>query len=176
MEDIYQMVHNQTTIKRAIEYVREGRILFIDRQSGSEERYTARVRGHYGVYDTWYEETKGEIRGGCTCMAHARTNAPCKHVVALMIQNVMEMEHERQEKQWRQEQERRRQEEEKRRKAEEKRLNGAFVDQTFSEALPSALRVTFTTTRFLPGFNNLLPSTCISPYMPICEPASSPLI
>ena len=32
MEDIYLMVHNQTTIKRAIEYVREGRILFIDSQ------------------------------------------------------------------------------------------------------------------------------------------------
>lgn len=123
MEGIYQMVHNQTTIKRAIDYVREGRILFIDRQFGSEGRYTARVRGHYGVYETWYEETnQGEIRGGCTCMAHARTNAPCKHVVALMIKNVMEMEHERQEKQWRQE-------EEKRRKAEEKRLNEAFVDQ-----------------------------------------------
>ena len=130
MEGIYQMVHNQTTIKRAIDYVREGRILFIDRQFGSEGRYTARVRGHYGVYETWYEETnQGEIRGGCTCMAHARTNAPCKHVVALMIQNVMEMEHERQEKQWRQEEEKRRQEEEKRRKAEEKRLNEAFVDQ-----------------------------------------------
>ena len=130
MEGIYQMVHNQTTIKRALDYVREGRILFIDRQFGSEGRYTARVRGHYGVYETWYEETnRGEIRGGCTCMAHARTNAPCKHVVALMIQNVMEMEHERQEKQWRQEQEKRRQEEEKRRKAEEKRLNEAFVDQ-----------------------------------------------
>ena len=130
MEGIYQMVHNQTTIKRAIDYVREGRILFIDRQFGSEGSYTARVRGHYGVYETWYEETnQGEIRGGCTCMAHARTNAPCKHVVALMIQNVMEMEHERQEKQWRQEQEKRRQEEEKRRKAEEKRLNEAFVDQ-----------------------------------------------
>lgn len=86
MEGIYQMVHNQTTIKRAIDYVREGRILFIDRQFGSEGRYTARVRGHYGVYETWYEETnQGEIRGGCTCMAHARTNAPCKHVVALMI-------------------------------------------------------------------------------------------
>lgn len=26
MEDIYQMVHNQTTIKRAIDYVREGRM------------------------------------------------------------------------------------------------------------------------------------------------------
>ena len=130
MEGIYQMVHNQTTIKRAIDYVREGRILFIDRQFGSEGRYTARVRGHYGVYETWYEETnQGEIRGGCTCMAHARTNAPCKHVVALMIQNVMEMDYERQEKQWRQEQEKRRQEEEKRRKAEEKRLNEAFVDQ-----------------------------------------------
>ena len=38
-------------------------------------------------------------------MAHARTNAPCKHVVALMIQNVMKMEYERKEKQWRQEQE-----------------------------------------------------------------------
>ena len=75
MEDIYQMVHNQTTIKRAIEYVREGRILFIDRQSGSEERYTARVRGHYGVYETWYEETKGgdsgrmHLHGAC---AHER--------------------------------------------------------------------------------------------------------
>ena len=146
MEGIYQMVHNQTTIKRAIDYVREGRILFIDRQFGSEGRYTARVRGHYGVYETWYEETnQGEIRGGCTCMAHARTNAPCKHVVALMIQNVMEMEHERQEKQWRQEQEKRRQEEEKRRqeeekrrKAEEKRLNEAFVDQmvNLSDCIP----------------------------------------
>ena len=62
-------------------------------------------------------------------MAHARTNAPCKHVVALMIQNVMEMDYERQEKQWRQEQEKRRQEQEKRRQAEEKRLNEAFVDQ-----------------------------------------------
>lgn len=52
MEGIYQMVHNQTTIKRAIDYVREGRILFIDRQFGSEGRYTARVRVHYGVYET----------------------------------------------------------------------------------------------------------------------------
>ena len=26
MEGIYQMVHNQTTIKRAIDYVREGRM------------------------------------------------------------------------------------------------------------------------------------------------------
>ena len=26
MEDIYQMVHNQTTIKRAIDYVRERRM------------------------------------------------------------------------------------------------------------------------------------------------------
>lgn len=116
MEDIYQMVHNQTTIKRAIDYVHEGRILFIDRQSSPDgERYMAKVRGHYGVYETWYEETKGEIRGGCTCMAHARTNAPCKHVVALMIQNVMKMEYEQREKQWRQEQEKRRQEQEKRR-------------------------------------------------------------
>ena len=66
MEDIYQLVHNQTTIKRAIDYVREGRILSIDRQFGSEGRYTARVRGHYGVYETWYEETnQGEISPFC---------------------------------------------------------------------------------------------------------------
>ena len=58
MEDIYQMVHNQATIKRAIDYVHEGRILFIDRQSSPDgERYMAKVRGHYGVYETWYEET-----------------------------------------------------------------------------------------------------------------------
>ena len=130
IEDIYQLVHNQATMKRAIEYVYDGRILCIDREIMSDgERYTARVRGHYGVYETWYEETdRGEIRGGCTCMAHARTNAPCKHVAALMLQSIMKMAYEQEEEQ-RQEEERRRQEQEKRRQAEEKRLNEAFVDQ-----------------------------------------------
>ena len=60
MEGIYQMVHNQTTIKRAIDYVREGRILFIDRQFGSEG---AIRRGCAGITAYTRRGTRKRIRG-----------------------------------------------------------------------------------------------------------------
>ena len=89
MEDVYQLVSNPTTMKKAFDYVQDGRVITIHAENESDGvRYTARVRGRYDLYQTWYKETDTQIMGGCTCPAFERTRTACKHIAALMIENM----------------------------------------------------------------------------------------
>ena len=123
MEDVYQMVDSAATMKRALEYVRNGNVLSIYEENEPDGvRYTARVHGRYDVYQTWYKEKGTQIVGGCTCPAFERTKTPCKHIAALIIENLSRLE-------YRRELERQQQEYELRRKEREERENEAFVNQ-----------------------------------------------
>lgn len=65
MEDVYQLVGNPTTMKKAFDYVQDGRVITIHAENESDGvRYTARVRGRYDLYQTWYKETGYADRGG----------------------------------------------------------------------------------------------------------------
>ena len=131
MENVYQLVGSPTTMKRALEYVRDCRVGPIrERLEADGARYTAKVDGHYDEYTTWYKETnRGEFQCGCTCMAFERTGEPCKHVAALMIENLTDLEYRRYAQQQRQEYERAQREYERMRREEEERRNEAFVNQ-----------------------------------------------
>ena len=123
MEDVYQMVDSAATMKRALEYVRNGNVLSIYEENEPDGvRYTASVHGRYDVYQTWYKEKGTQIVGGCTCPAFERTKTPCKHIAALIIENLSRLE-------YRRELERQQQEYERRRKEREERENEAFVNQ-----------------------------------------------
>ncbi|MFR6376442.1 MAG: SWIM zinc finger family protein [Oscillospiraceae bacterium] len=60
--------------------------------------------------------------GGCTCPAFERTRIACKHIAALMIENMARQEYEREARQ-------RQQEYEKRRREEQARENEAFINR-----------------------------------------------
>lgn len=123
MEDVYQLVGNPTTMKKAFDYVQDGRVITIHAENESDGvRYTARVRGRYDLYQTWYKETDTQIVGGCTCPAFERTRTACKHIAALMIENMARQEYEREARQ-------RQQEYEKRRREEQARENEAFINR-----------------------------------------------
>lgn len=123
MEDVYQLVGNPTTMKKAFDYVQDGRVITIHAENESDGvRYTARVRGRYDLYQTWYKETDKQIVGGCTCPAFERTRTACKHIAALMIENMARQEYEREARQ-------RQQEYEKRRREEQARENEAFINR-----------------------------------------------
>ena len=123
MEDVYQLVGNPTTMKKAFDYVQDGRVITIHAENESDGvRYTARVRGRYDLYQTWYKETDTQIVVGCTCPAFERTRTACKHIAALMIENMARQEYEREARQ-------RQQEYEKRRREEQARENEAFINR-----------------------------------------------
>lgn len=109
--------------KKAFDYVQDGRVITIHAENESDGvRYTARVRGRYDLYQTWYKETDTQIVGGCTCPAFERTRTACKHIAALMIENMARQEYEREARQ-------RQQEYEKRRREEQARENEAFINR-----------------------------------------------
>ena len=50
VEDVYQLVGNPTTMKKACDYVQDGRVITIHAENESDGvRYTARVRGRYDL-------------------------------------------------------------------------------------------------------------------------------
>ena len=89
LQDVRGLTPYRTVYSCGADYYKEGRVTGIRTEQDAEgylSRAEARVRGT-AAYDVYAELDKkfGIVGYGCTCLAHQKTGAACKHVAALLI-------------------------------------------------------------------------------------------